>query len=162
MRNGNVQSKKPENKPRAFGLSYLVNEHPPWYLCTWLAFQVSKYNWTFVLLPLTTWSSIRLNILVTSVYLFFLTLFVIFSAFPNHAWINVGDSCHFTNSHVLSRQQTCHQWNPEHYLLCIWNCYFVADYVWCQVNTLFCCNFWILSTGKRTWSNGDRLLLRQC
>ena len=67
----------------------------------------------------------------------FLTLFLIFSAFPNHAWINIGDSFHFTNSHVFSRQQTCHQWNPEHNILCIWNCYVVADYVWCQVNAFF-------------------------
>lgn len=32
-------STKTKRKPRAFGLSYLVNEHPPWYLCIWLAFQ---------------------------------------------------------------------------------------------------------------------------
>ena len=82
-------------------------------------------------------------------------MFLIFSAFPNHAWINIGDSFHFTNSHVFPRQQTCHQWNPEHYILCIWNCYIVAVYVWCQVYTFFCCNFWIVSKGKRSWSNGD-------
>lgn len=36
-RNEKALTKK--KKPRAFGLSYLVNEHPPWYLCIWLAFQ---------------------------------------------------------------------------------------------------------------------------
>ncbi|CAH3044967.1 unnamed protein product [Porites lobata] len=33
------QKSTPRKKPRAFGLSYLVNEHPPWYLCIWLGFQ---------------------------------------------------------------------------------------------------------------------------
>ena len=33
----------------------------------------------------------------------------IFSAFPNHVGINIGDSLHSTNPHVFSRQQTCHQ-----------------------------------------------------
>ncbi|KAK2560598.1 Solute carrier family 23 member 2 [Acropora cervicornis] len=37
VQNGKVPSKT--EKPKAFGLSYLVNEHPPWYLCIWLAFQ---------------------------------------------------------------------------------------------------------------------------
>ena len=55
VRYGKVPCKT--EKPKAFGLSYLVNEHPPWYLCIWLAFQVGKYSWTFALLPLTTWSS---------------------------------------------------------------------------------------------------------
>ena len=61
----------------------------------------------------------------------------IFPAFPNHAWINIGDSLHSTNSNVLSRQQTCHQRNPKHYILRIWNCYIVTDYVWSQVNVFF-------------------------
>ena len=58
----------------------------------------------------------------------------IFSAFPNHVGINIGDSLHSTNSNVFSRQQTCHQRNPKHYILRIWNCYIVADHVWCQVS----------------------------
>ena len=58
----------------------------------------------------------------------------IFPAFPNHAWINIGDSLHSTNSNVLSRQQTCHQRNPKHYILRIWNCYIVTDDIWCQVS----------------------------
>ncbi|XP_068688371.1 solute carrier family 23 member 2-like [Montipora foliosa] len=35
----NEKSLTKKKKPKAFGLSYLVNEHPPWYLCIWLAFQ---------------------------------------------------------------------------------------------------------------------------
>ena len=89
----------------------------------------------------------------------FLTLFLIFSAFPNHAWINFGDSLHFANSHVFSRQQTCHQWNPEHYILCIWNFYIVADYVWCQVNTFFCLNFWIVSEGQKKLKQRGQIIV---
>ena len=67
----------------------------------------------------------------------------IFSAFPNHVGINIGDSLHSTNSNVFSRQQTCHQRNPKHYILRIWNCYIVADHVWCQVS--FACNKGLIS-----------------
>ena len=67
----------------------------------------------------------------------------IFSAFPNHVGINIGDSLHSTNSNVFSRQQTCHQRNPKHYILRIWNCYIVADHVWCQVG--FACKNDIIS-----------------
>ena len=67
----------------------------------------------------------------------------IFPAFPNHAWINIGDSLHSTNSNVLSRQQTCHQRNPKHYILRIWNCYIVTDHIWCQVS--FACKKVLIS-----------------
>ena len=148
MQNGKVPSKT--EKPKAFGLSYLVNEHPPWYLCIWLAFQVGKYNGRFALLVVTTWSSDSPRLIGDYNITLFLTLFLIFSAFPNHAWINIGDSLHFTNSNVFSRQQTCHQRNPKHYILRIWNCYIVTDYVWSQVNVFFCCNFGIANKGKRS------------
>ena len=67
----------------------------------------------------------------------------IFPAFPNHAWINIGDSLHSTNSNVLSREQTCHQRNPKHYILRIWNCYIVTDHIWCQVS--FACKKVLIS-----------------
>lgn len=67
----------------------------------------------------------------------------IFSAFPNHVGINIGDSLHSTNSDVFSRQQTCHQRNPKHYILRIRNCYIVADHFWCQVS--FACKDGLIS-----------------
>ena len=33
---------KAENKRRPLGLSYLINENPPWYICLLLGFQVSR------------------------------------------------------------------------------------------------------------------------
>ena len=32
---------QPEKKQRALGLSYLIDENPPWYICLLLGFQVS-------------------------------------------------------------------------------------------------------------------------
>ena len=35
---------KAEKKKRALGLSYIINENPPWYICLLLGFQVSRDN----------------------------------------------------------------------------------------------------------------------
>ena len=67
----------------------------------------------------------------------------IVSAFLNHVGINIGDSLHSTNSNVFSRQQTCYQRNPKHYILRIRNCYIVADNFWCQVS--FACKNCLIS-----------------
>ena len=100
-----------KRKPKAFGLSYLVNEHPPWYLCIWLAFQVRErkaYNVFVFKFNVVNSSSKSFNprtlmILngMPTLRISLLNIALIFSAFPNHVGINIGDSLHPSNSNVF-------------------------------------------------------------
>ena len=80
MRNGKVSSKT--EKPKAFGLSYLVNEHPPWYLFYMVGFPGRQIQLRFFLLLSTTvtWSSDSPRLIGDYSISLFLTLFLIFSA----------------------------------------------------------------------------------
>ena len=125
---------------------------------------IFAYGWLyrFSLLLLTTWSSDSPRLIGDYSISLFSTLFLMFSAFPYHAWINIADSLHFTNSHVFSRQQTCQK-------KILSTIFFVSGIATLLQTTsgvrlifFFYCNFWIVSKSKRSWSHGDRLLLRQC
>ena len=144
------QKSTPTKKPRAFGLSYLVTRTSTMVPLHMAGFpgkhKGSLSNFTAPIL--TAAREVIYSVLIianaeVSTVFILVNILPIFSAFPNHVGINIGDSLHSTNSDVFSRQQTCHQRNPKHYILRIRNCYIVADHFWCQVS--FACKDGLIS-----------------